>query len=306
MTIQIPGYVVPGQALCPTYEAFESRTVRKFISGPGTKYDSISIGNNERSPIIASTILGKVRLQPLADNVDDPSANDENKYDKNNAGASKTQNVDFQIKKYLISVLPKNNVFNRIPRVINEVLSEKLNLFSSNLPHEGDIVLVKISKISIRQAFCEILVVERGNQFQQTVLKDSGIASNGYGEISPGGGSGALTSILATASSASVSSSSLNLGENFKGVIRSQDVRDMDKDKVQINDCFMPGDIVRALVLSLGDGSNYYLSTTRNDLGVVLARASDGSNNLLYPIDWQTMIDPITGLTEKRKCAKPF
>ena len=78
MAIQIPGYVTPGQALCPAYEAFESRTVRRFIAGPGTKYDSISIGNNDRAPVISSTILGKVRMQRLGDGVGEPLGTEEN------------------------------------------------------------------------------------------------------------------------------------------------------------------------------------------------------------------------------------
>lgn len=42
----------------------------------------------------------------------------------------------------------------------------------------------------------------------------------------------------------------LAAGEEFTGVIRSQDVRATEKDKVKIGDCFRGGDVVRGLVVS--------------------------------------------------------
>jgi exosome complex component CSL4 len=39
-------------------------------------------------------------------------------------------------------------------------------------------------------------------------------------------------------------------GEEFIGVIRSQDVRATEKDKVKIGDCFRGGDVVRGVVVS--------------------------------------------------------
>lgn len=41
----------------------------------------------------------------------------------------------------------------------------------------------------------------------------------------------------------------LPLGEDFTGVIRSQDVRATEKDKVKIADCFRGGDVVKGLVV---------------------------------------------------------
>ncbi|OMO84572.1 Exosome complex component CSL4 [Corchorus capsularis] len=95
--------------------------------------------------------------------------------------------------------------------------------------------------------------------------------------------------------------------EKFTGVIRQQDVRATEIDKVDMHLSFRPGDIVRAVVLSLGDARAYYLSTAENELGVVSAessavqeslslfylvvyyRCSNGSNKLdgnAVPIDW--------------------
>ena len=57
---------------------------------------------------------------------------------------------------------------------------------------------------------------------------------------------------------------------------RLQDVRATEADKVEIYGSFRPGDLVRAEVLSLGDTRSYYLSTARNELGVVYAKSVEG------------------------------
>ncbi|KAH7931115.1 hypothetical protein BV22DRAFT_1190844 [Leucogyrophana mollusca] len=92
-------------------------------------------------------------------------------------------------------------------------------------------------------------------------------------------------------------------GEEFTGVIRSQDVRATEKDKVKIGDCFRGGDVVKGLVISLGDARSYYITTARNDLGVIFATSEAGAT--MEPVSWQEMRCPKTGRIEKRKCAKP-
>jgi exosome complex component CSL4 len=47
--------------------------------------------------------------------------------------------------------------------------------------------------------------------------------------------------------------------------------------------CFRPGDIVRAEVISLGDSRSYYLSTAKNELGVVYAKSLAGGPALPPP-----------------------
>ncbi len=56
--------------------------------------------------------------------------------------------------------------------------------------------------------------------------------------------------------------------------------------------------------ISLGDQSNYYLSTARNELGVIMAKSEAG--NTIFPISWKEFKDPVTGQIESRKVAKPF
>ncbi|EFY84945.1 exosomal core protein CSL4 [Metarhizium acridum CQMa 102] len=93
------------------------------------------------------------------------------------------------------------------------------------------------------------------------------------------------------------------LQTEWQGVIRVQDVRATEKDKVKMYESFKPGDIVRAQVISLGDQANYYLSTASNELGVIMATSEAGND--MVPVSWKEYQDPETGLSESRKVAKP-
>ncbi|KAI6685072.1 hypothetical protein NL676_030985 [Syzygium grande] len=73
--------------------------------------------------------------------------------------------------------------------------------------------------------------------------------------------------------------------EKFTGTIRQQDVRATEIDKVDMHLSFRPGDIVRALVLSLGDARAYYLSTAKNELGVVSAESTAGATMVPGKLD---------------------
>ncbi|RDA95762.1 hypothetical protein CP533_5132 [Ophiocordyceps camponoti-saundersi (nom. inval.)] len=93
------------------------------------------------------------------------------------------------------------------------------------------------------------------------------------------------------------------LQAEWQGVIRVQDVRATEKDKVKMHEAFKPGDVVRARVISLGDQANYYLSTASNELGVIMATSEAGND--MVPISWKEYKDPETGMIEARKVAKP-
>ncbi|EIW86604.1 exoribonuclease [Coniophora puteana RWD-64-598 SS2] len=112
-----------------------------------------------------------------------------------------------------------------------------------------------------------------------------------------------LTPIQAMVSISVVDDVPLPTGEEFIGVIRNQDVRATEKDKVKIGDCFRGGDVVKGSVISLGDARSYYITTARNDLGVVFATSEAGAT--MDPVSWKEMRCPKTGRLEKRKCAKP-
>ncbi|KAH9969003.1 hypothetical protein BC827DRAFT_1121087 [Russula dissimulans] len=92
-------------------------------------------------------------------------------------------------------------------------------------------------------------------------------------------------------------------GEDFTGVIRVQDIRATEKDKVKVGDCFRGGDVIRGLVISLGDARSYYITTARNELGVIFATSEAGGT--MHPVSWQEMRCSKTGKVERRKCAKP-
>jgi exosome complex component CSL4 len=93
------------------------------------------------------------------------------------------------------------------------------------------------------------------------------------------------------------------LKSSFLGIIRLPDIRKHEIEKIIVEDCFQPGDIVKAKVISLGDSKWFYLSTSETELGVILAWIG---NNRLLPYTWEEMIDPITKNTYKRKVAKPL
>lgn len=92
--------------------------------------------------------------------------------------------------------------------------------------------------------------------------------------------------------------------ESFQGQIRREDIRATEKDKIKMEESFRVGDLVRGTVISLGDQSNYYVSTSENEFGVVVARSEEG--RLMFPVSWKEFRDPISGRGEARKAAKPF
>jgi len=154
------------------------------------------------------------------------------------------------------------------------------------LPRPESVVLGRVTRVTPRQATISILVVDGqpcgGAQAASVGARTNHAAGEGID------------------------------GSEFQGLVRAQDVRTTDKDNVVLSECFRPGDIVRAVVLSLGDARSYYLSTARNDLGVVHAtggRTANGgwapARHTLQPISWREMADPVTGAVERRKCAKP-
>ena len=86
------------------------------------------------------------------------------------------------------------------------------------------------------------------------------------------------------------------------GVVRRENVREGEVDKVVMLESFRPGDIIRATVVSLGDARAYFLSTAPPDCGVVQARSEAGAP--MSPVNWQEMLCPVTQARERRKVAK--
>ncbi|CAM9214859.1 unnamed protein product [Ectocarpus fasciculatus] len=120
----------------------------------------------------------------------------------------------------------------------------------------GDTVMGRVTRISTRQAWVEIICVG------ETVLR-----------------------------------------EPHRGIVRKEDIRATEVDKAEVAKSLRPGDIIRARVISLGDSTQYFLSTAENELGVRWAKSAAGA--IMIPISWQEMQCPTTKEKEPRKCAKP-
>ena len=88
-----------------------------------------------------------------------------------------------------------------------------------------------------------------------------------------------------------------------RGAVRREDVRLSALDSLQMQECFLPGDIIAAKVISLGDARAYYLSTAAAEYGVTSATSTEG--NPLVPVSWDRMVDSVTKRMELRKVAKP-
>lgn len=281
-------YTVPGQYLTPTYKVAANNSVEKYVPGRGTTVSSIAVTAQGllAIPVVVATILGRKVVQEIT---------------PENAPTDAPNTV----KNFLVSVVPVTNAYVEFEKEVPAAAAA--HSVSINLPQEGDVVLVRITRLTQKQANCEILSVEgHGN-----ILNDLGLGANGelaHKSLPMGGGSQSLSSHTQVASSQSTQANaiSVDLGETFKGIVRSQDIKSTNRDKTKVIESFRPGDIVRAVVISLGDGSNYYLSTARNDLGVIFAKSDGGAGDLMYAIDWETMISSKTGEMEKRKCANPF
>jgi len=138
---------------------------------------------------------------------------------------------------------------------------------TNSLPSVGTHVLCRVTRVQQRQASTSILVV---NPFPSSVVPYT---------------------------------SSTNDELQFQALLRREDIRSFEKDKILMNEMFRVGDIVRAVVISLGDERNYYISTAGNDLGVVVARSEEG--NPMVPASWKEMRDVVREKGEARKVAKP-
>lgn len=93
------------------------------------------------------------------------------------------------------------------------------------------------------------------------------------------------------------------LSDPFRGQIRKEDVKAVEKDRVEMYKSFRPGDIVLARVISFGDAvAGYLLTTGENELGVVIASSEAGVP--MVPVSWTEMQCPETYVKESRKVAK--
>ncbi|XP_016978545.1 exosome complex component CSL4 [Drosophila rhopaloa] len=95
------------------------------------------------------------------------------------------------------------------------------------------------------------------------------------------------------------------LESSYRGLLRKEDVRETEKDRVDIYKSFKPGDVILARVINQLDQS-FLLTTAENELGVVIAYASDARKTRvpMVPVGWSEMQCPQTTIKEPRKVAK--
>ncbi|XP_058796031.1 exosome complex component CSL4 [Phymastichus coffea] len=92
------------------------------------------------------------------------------------------------------------------------------------------------------------------------------------------------------------------LSRPYRGIVRREDVRATEKDRIEMYKSFRPGDIILARVLPMTEAHTYQLSTAENELGVVIAHSEEGV--AMVPVSWTEMQCPKTLIKELRKVAK--
>ncbi|EDW88050.1 exosome complex component CSL4 [Drosophila yakuba] len=95
------------------------------------------------------------------------------------------------------------------------------------------------------------------------------------------------------------------LESSYRGLLRKEDVRETEKDRVDIYKSFRPGDVILARVINQLE-QTFLLTTAENELGVVIAYASDNRKTRvpMVPVGWSEMQCPQTTIKEPRKVAK--
>ncbi|KAH8412361.1 hypothetical protein KR009_001456 [Drosophila setifemur] len=95
------------------------------------------------------------------------------------------------------------------------------------------------------------------------------------------------------------------LESSYRGLLRKEDVRETEKDRVDIYKSFKPGDVILARVINQMEQS-FLLTTAENELGVVIAYASESRKSRIpmVPVGWSEMQCPQTTIKEPRKVAK--
>ena len=153
---------------------------------------------------------------------------------------------------------------------------------TAHLPVVGSSVLCIVTRVQVRQAVCLILAVL------------------------PSAAASSIDSNPSFTNSTFPPTEALN----FPALLRREDVRLTEKDRVVMNDSVRVGDFIRAQIISIGDERQYYISTAGNEFGVLAAKAEgDGAHagGWMTGISWKEMRDLKAGNVrgESRKVAKP-
>ncbi|XP_075986553.1 exosome component 1 Csl4 isoform X2 [Anticarsia gemmatalis] len=91
----------------------------------------------------------------------------------------------------------------------------------------------------------------------------------------------------------------------YRGILKKEDIKATDRDRVDPYKCYRPGDVILARVLPMTEIHWYHLSTAENELGVAIATAEGSPQGVsMVPVSWSEMQCPKTLVKEPRKVAR--
>lgn len=91
----------------------------------------------------------------------------------------------------------------------------------------------------------------------------------------------------------------------YRGILKKEDIKATEKDRIDPYKSFRPGDVILARVLPITEIHWYHLSTAENELGVAIATAEGSPQGVsMVPISWSEMQCPKTLVKEPRKVAR--
>ncbi|XP_026729968.1 exosome complex component CSL4 [Trichoplusia ni] len=91
----------------------------------------------------------------------------------------------------------------------------------------------------------------------------------------------------------------------YRGILKKEDMKATEKDRVDPYKCYRPGDVILGRVLPMTEIHWYHLSTAENELGVVIATAEGSPQGVgMVPLSWSEMQCPKTLVKEPRKVAR--
>ncbi|VDP23225.1 unnamed protein product [Onchocerca flexuosa] len=93
------------------------------------------------------------------------------------------------------------------------------------------------------------------------------------------------------------------LSHEFNGILRKEDIMPIEKDKIKLEQCVHPGDVILARVIGFGDSQHsYLLSTVEDELGVVSSIGDLGER--MVPCSFDEVKSIVTNAREPRKVAR--
>ncbi|KAL1955426.1 hypothetical protein VTO42DRAFT_8582 [Malbranchea cinnamomea] len=241
----------------------------EYISGPGTHIQGSFVCASIAGPVIVRHSLEKAKKQPHRGIL--------------TVGRSPIETVLKDIQTV------NNNNGNESNNDSSKESVKPPKLKFNTLPAVDSIILGRVTRVQKRQATLSILLV-----------LDDEIHNNPALDLTDD----QLNALIASSIDPACTPTNTADEMRFQALIRKEDVRAVEKDRVVMDEMFRVGDIVRASIISMGDQSYFYATTARNELGVVIARSEAG--NMMFPVSWKEMRDPVTGVGEARKVAKPF